>query len=140
LTCSPAGRLPDRDRDMQESSSDNLTFNQALVGALAGARAVAASDNLTFEQALVELDKIVRDLEDGHAGLEVSLARYQQGVGLLRACYEQLRSAEKRILLLNGEDGDGRPITSLFEHAATLEMPNAETTRQRKKIDEDGKY
>ena len=97
-----------------------------------------ATDNLTFEQALVELEQIVRDLEDGHTGLEESLLRYEQGVGLLRRCYAQLRAAEQRILLLTGEDGDGKPITSLFEHAATLET--AESRRQRKKVEEDGKY
>ena len=96
------------------------------------------SDNLTFEQALVELEKIVRDLEDGHTGLEDSLARFEQGVGLLRRCYAQLRAAEQRILLLTGEDGDGRPITSLFDHAATLET--AESSRPRKKVEEHGKY
>ncbi len=96
------------------------------------------SENLTFEQALVELEKIVRDLEDGDTGLEDSLARYEQGVGLLRQCYAQLRDAEKRILLLTGEDGDGRPITSLFDHAATLET--ADSRRPPKKVGDDGKY
>ena len=38
---------------------------------------------LTFEQALAELDRIVRELEDGKTGLEDSLARYEQGVALL---------------------------------------------------------
>jgi exodeoxyribonuclease VII small subunit len=96
------------------------------------------SNDVTFEQALAELEKIVRDLEDGNTGLEDSLARYEQGVGLLRRCYAQLRAAEQRILLLTGEDGDGRPITNLFDHAATLET--AEPKRPRKRADGDGKY
>ena len=97
------------------------------------------TDNAPFEQALAELEKIVRELEDGNTGLEESLARYEQGVGLLRRCYAQLRAAEQRILLLTGEDGDGRPITNLFDHAATLEA--AEAKRPRKKAaDGDGKY
>ena len=50
-------------------------------------------DSLTFEQALAELDRIVRDLEDGQIGLEESLTRYGQGVGLLKRCYAQLRQA-----------------------------------------------
>ena len=68
-------------------------------------------ENTSFEQALAELEKIVRDLEDGQTGLEDSLKRYEQGIGLLRRCYAQLRAAEQRILVLTGEDGDGRPIT-----------------------------
>ncbi|HEV3263112.1 MAG TPA: exodeoxyribonuclease VII small subunit [Gemmataceae bacterium] len=82
-------------------------------------------DNLTFEQALAELERIVRELEDGNTGLEESLARYELGVGLLKRCYGQLCQAEQRILLLTGVDEDGRPITHPFEHAATAEARKA---------------
>jgi exodeoxyribonuclease VII small subunit len=78
------------------------------------------SDNLTFEQALGELEKIVRELEDGKTGLEESLARYEKGVGLLRRCYGQLRQVEQRIMELMGQDADGRPLTRPFAHAATV--------------------
>jgi exodeoxyribonuclease VII small subunit len=74
-------------------------------------------DALTFEQALVDLEKIIRDLEDGQIGLEDSLARYEQGVGLLQRCYGQLRSAEQRILELTGKDETGSAITRPFEHS-----------------------
>jgi len=99
-----------------------------------------SSENLTFEQALAELEKIVRDLEEGQTGLEESLVRYEQGVGLLRRCYGQLRAAEQRILLLAGEDAEGRPVTRPFEHAATLDGAKPEAKRQRKKVDEEGRY
>jgi len=99
-----------------------------------------SSDNLTFEQALVELEKIVRDLEDGQTGLEESLERYEQGIGLLRRCYGQLRAAEQRILLLTGEDAEGRPVTQPFEHGAAMEAAKAEVKRQRKKGEEEGRY
>jgi exodeoxyribonuclease VII small subunit len=78
------------------------------------------SDNLTFEQALGELEKIVRELEDGKTGLEESLARYEKGVGLLRRCYGQLRQVEQRIVELMGQDADGQPLTRPFAHAATV--------------------
>jgi len=96
-----------------------------------------ANENLTFEQALAELEKIVRDLEEGQTGLEESLVRYEQGVGLLRRCYAQLRAAEQRILLLTGEDGDGRPTTRPFEHVATVELAKADGKNSRKKAGED---
>jgi exodeoxyribonuclease VII small subunit len=99
-----------------------------------------SSDHLTFEQALAELEKVVRDLEDGQTSLEESLERYERGVGLLRRCYGQLRAAEQRILLLTGEDGDGRPMTRPFEHGATLEAVKAEVQRPPKKVEEDGRY
>ena len=76
-------------------------------------------NDLTFEQALAELDRIVRELEDGKVGLEESLARYEQGVSLLKKCYTQLRRAELRIQELVGIDEQGNPITKPFQHAAS---------------------
>src|SRR5947207_2530722 len=75
---------------------------------------------LNFEQALADLEGIVRALEDGQLGLEEALARYEQGVALLRQCHGQLRQVEQRILMLTGENADGRPVVAPFEHAATL--------------------
>jgi exodeoxyribonuclease VII small subunit len=72
-------------------------------------------DNLTFESALAELEKIVRELEDGQVGLEESLAHYEKGVTLLRRCYSQLQRAEQRILLLKGLDGENQPVTEPFD-------------------------
>ena len=79
----------------------------------------STSDNLTFEESLAELEKIVRELEDGQTGLEESLARYEKGVGLLKKCYTQLRQAEQRILLLTGTDAEGQPVLEPFEHKAS---------------------
>jgi exodeoxyribonuclease VII small subunit len=81
----------------------------------------ALADNRTFEEALAALDQIVRELEDGHTGLEDSLSRYEMGVGLLKRCYAQLCEAEQRILTITGVDEEGRPIAHPFEHAATAE-------------------
>jgi exodeoxyribonuclease VII small subunit len=78
-------------------------------------------ESQTFEQALNELDRIVHDLEDGQISLEESLSRYEQGVGLLKRCYTQLREAEQRILLLTGVDEEGQPILQAFQHSATAD-------------------
>ena len=40
-------------------------------------------DSLSFEQALAEIERLVRELEEGQTGLEESLSRYERGVGLL---------------------------------------------------------
>lgn len=74
----------------------------------------------TFEQSLVELEKIVRDLEDGKIGLDDSLRRFEQGVGLLKSCYGQLRQAELKIVELVGVDENGEPKVRPFDHAASL--------------------
>jgi exodeoxyribonuclease VII small subunit len=79
------------------------------------------NENVKFEDALAELERIVRELEDGQTGLEQSLARYEQGVVLLRNCYQQLQQAEQRILALTGQSEEGAPILKPFAHAATAE-------------------
>ncbi len=61
----------------------------------------------SFEESLTELQAIVADLEDGSLGLESSLARFERGVGLLRACYVILDSAEQKIEVLAQVDATG---------------------------------
>jgi exodeoxyribonuclease VII small subunit len=77
------------------------------------------SDGLTFEQSLLELERAVRELEDGRLGLDDALARYEQGVGLIKRCYGQLKQAEQRILLLTGTDEAGQPVLQPFKHEPT---------------------
>lgn len=88
-------------------------------------------DPARFEQALAELDRILRELEDGTTTLEDSLSRYERGVGLLRQCYGQLRDAEQRIKLLAGTTDDGGPDLRPFEHVATIETAKAGVRRPR---------
>src|SRR5262245_20032362 len=82
----------------------------------------ALPNNLTFEQALTELERIVHDLEDNQTGLEDALARYEQGVGLIKHCFGKLRQAEQRIHQLTGTDDAGQPLLKPFEHSATTEQ------------------
>src|SRR5579864_809950 len=93
-------------------------------------------ENPTFEQALAELDRIVKELEEGRIGLEDSLACYENGVGLTKQCYAQLRQAEQRILLLTGTEGDAQPVLELFKHVATAEIGKVDLKRRPKKPDE----
>jgi exodeoxyribonuclease VII small subunit len=76
-------------------------------------------EEVRFEDALAELDQVVRDLEDGQIGLEESLACYERGVGLIKACCARLRDAEQRISLVTGTDEEGKPVLQPFQHAAT---------------------
>jgi exodeoxyribonuclease VII small subunit len=87
-------------------------------------------DNLTFEESLLELERTVRELEEGRLGLDEALTRYEQGVGLIKLCYTQLREAEQRILLLTGSDEQNQPILQPFKHEATS------VSRLRKKPEE----
>lgn len=58
---------------------------------------------LRFSEALGELESIVSALESGQLDLEESLARYERGVALLRACQAKLADAEQRVTVLMGE-------------------------------------
>jgi exodeoxyribonuclease VII small subunit len=95
-----------------------------------------STGGMTFEEALAELERTVRDLEDGKLGLEESLMRYEQGVGLVRGCHTQLRSAEQKILLLAGSDDDQQPILQPFKLEATAVTRADGARRPRKRPDE----
>jgi exodeoxyribonuclease VII small subunit len=60
-------------------------------------------DKMRFSDALAELEAIVSALEGGQLDLEDSLARYERGVALLRACQARLTEAEQKVTMLMGE-------------------------------------
>ncbi len=52
---------------------------------------------LSFERAIVELESIVKRLEEGKVPLEESVAIYERGEALKRRCEDLLRQAEARV-------------------------------------------
>ena len=52
---------------------------------------------LSFEDALAELEKLVRQLEDGKAKLDDAISAYERGALLKRHCETKLREAQSRI-------------------------------------------
>lgn len=52
---------------------------------------------LSFEQAMAELEKLVKQLEDGKASLQDAIGAYERGSQLRRHCEQQLRQAQLRI-------------------------------------------
>ena len=74
-----------------------------------GDEATAMSPSIKdFESAIAELEKIVKQLEDGDLPLDKSLALFERGVELSRFCHSRLEQAERRIEILN-ERGDLKP-------------------------------
>ena len=73
----------------------------------------------SFEEFLTELQSIVSELEDGSLGLEASLARFERGVGLLRACHVILESAEQKIETLTRFNDTVPPGTAQSDSAAS---------------------
>ena len=68
----------------------------------------------TFETSLEELERIVRELEQGELTLEKSLELFEQGVKLSRDCQERLSQAERRIEILM-RDNQGRAAVRPFD-------------------------
>jgi exodeoxyribonuclease VII small subunit len=92
----------------------------------------------SFEQALAELDAIVHDLEEGQTSLAEALARYEQGVGLLKQCYGLLERAERRIELLTGVDAQGNPVTEPFDDQATMSLEEKAQARSKRRSEPGG--
>ncbi|MEZ6044450.1 MAG: exodeoxyribonuclease VII small subunit [Planctomycetaceae bacterium] len=84
-----------------------------------------------FEEALTRLQDIVADLESGELGLETSLQRYEEGVGLIRLCYKTLEAAEQKIELLTRIDESGNPHTEEFDAESTFSQTGGEAKRRR---------
>src|SRR5262249_42846281 len=89
---------------------------------------VEPSEEPSFEEALAALEAIVRRLEDNNGSLDEAMAKYEEGVALIRGCQEKLRQAEQRILLLTGIDEDNNPVLRPFEHQATANKARSAKT------------
>ena len=55
------------------------------------------NEAVDFEKALAELEGIVKQLEAGNLALDKSLALFERGVQLARACKEKLAEAELKV-------------------------------------------
>lgn len=56
----------------------------------------------TFEDRLLELEALVKKMEEGSMPLNETLAAYEQGMKLSKLLTEELGAAEKRMLELSG--------------------------------------
>ena len=72
-----------------------------------------------FETSLEELERIVRELEQGELTLEKSLELFEQGVKLSRECQDRLTQAERRIEILM-RDSQGRATVRPFDPEGEL--------------------
>ena len=52
---------------------------------------------LSFEDALAELERIVRQLEEGRAKLDDAITCYERGTALRRHCETKLREAQAKV-------------------------------------------
>lgn len=78
-----------------------------------------ASKKMTFEQSVERLDVIVRQLEKGEAPLSESLAFFEEGTALVKACAKMLDEAEQKVLTLR-KGADGEPEEQPFAEESSL--------------------
>lgn len=57
----------------------------------------------SFEETLTELEEIVAQVEQGKIGLEESIAKYEEGMKLIKHCRGVLDAAEKKIETISSE-------------------------------------
>ena len=63
---------------------------------------------MSFEEALRALEGVVRSLESGEVPLDESIALYERGEALRKACQARLDAAQARIEKIV-QSGDGAP-------------------------------
>ena len=90
------------------------------------------SDDPSFEQSLEKLGEIVHALEEGQLGLSEAMQQYEEGVALLRRCYQVLEQAERRIELVTGADDEGTPEVEPFDDEATVDRVQRDEQRRPK--------
>ncbi len=61
---------------------------------------------MKFEEAVVELEGIVKKLEQGDSSLEESLELFEKGIKLSKSCQKMLDEAEKRVSILAVRDNE----------------------------------
>lgn len=68
---------------------------------------------MSFEQSLARLEEILHTLESGEGGLDATLKLYEEGIGLIRSCNEQLEKAEQSVKMLQMKS-DGVALTDFM--------------------------
>lgn len=58
-----------------------------------------------FAEAMMELEDIVRKLEQGDVPLEEAIDLYKKGMELSKLCHEKLTDAEQQLISIVNEDG-----------------------------------
>ena len=66
--------------------------------------------DILFDEAMLQLENIVRQLEQGDVPLESAIELYQKGMELSKVCSDKLQKAEKQLVTFmdeNKEDAGG---------------------------------
>jgi exodeoxyribonuclease VII small subunit len=100
-------------------------------------QAAGGGQSASFEEALSRLEAIVQALEEGQIPLADALARYEEGIKLLKECYQSLAQAERRIEVLNRVDPEGHAHSETFDDSALSLEQKAQSRARRRSRDVD---
>ena len=68
---------------------------------------MAEKKKVGLESAMARLEEIVNEMENEKLPLDKSLKLYEEGIGLVAKCTEELESAKRKIQILQqGKDGE----------------------------------
>jgi exodeoxyribonuclease VII small subunit len=70
-------------------------------------KATPGSGKESFEAEMAKLEKLVDSLESGTVSLDELVAKYEEGMRLLKSCQTSLQAAELRIEQLGKKAADG---------------------------------
>jgi exodeoxyribonuclease VII small subunit len=70
-------------------------------------KATPGSGKESFETEMAKLEKLVDSLESGTVSLDELVAKYEEGMRLLKSCQASLQAAELRIEQLGKKAADG---------------------------------
>ncbi|MBQ4119730.1 MAG: exodeoxyribonuclease VII small subunit [Clostridia bacterium] len=59
-----------------------------------------------FEKSLIELENIIKNLENDEVSLEESIALFEKGIKLSNECRKTLETAENKIITLTDAEGE----------------------------------
>ena len=59
----------------------------------------------TFEEMLLELDKIVKELENGSTDLDSAINKYSEAMKLVKSCSDKLNNATEKVNKILQENG-----------------------------------
>jgi exodeoxyribonuclease VII small subunit len=65
-----------------------------------------ATEDLSFEDAFSRLEEAVMRLEAGGLSIEDMVARFEEGMALVKLCYAKLDLAQARVRVLLSENGE----------------------------------
>lgn len=61
---------------------------------------------ISFEESLLELEKIVKDLENGNVPLDDAIDKFNEAMKIAKTCNEKLKNAEDSINKILNKDGN----------------------------------